>query len=304
MRHLICFSVFFFSMTIFALNGHSSENFQRLFEKELSKEVDVRSPLGIPKVITIVLDPGHGGKDTGAIGVNGIKEKTVVLAIAKKLAQQIKKQKNIRVVLTRSGDYFIPLRERLRIARKNNADLFIAIHADAHFDKEAEGVSVYALSERGATSEAARWLAQRENHSELDEVELDELQDDSKQLRAVLIDLAQTATIRDSVNLGAQVLSALDDISSLHYREVEQAPFVVLKSPDIPSILVETGFITNFKEEARLKSPAYQQKIANALWQGIDKYIIKYRLQAKDPKILSATDFPFIVRHQPLALRS
>lgn len=223
-------------------------------------------------IFTVVVDAGHGGKDTGAIGPSGIAEKNIVLAIAKKLAQKINQQPNMRAVLTRDGDYFVTLRNRLMLARKHEADLFVAVHADAYMNALAQGASVYALSSRGATSEAARWLAQRDNYSELGGVELDGLQDDSTMLRSVLIDLAQTATIRDSLRLGKTVLSALSDVSTLHYRRVEQAPFVVLKSPDIPSILVETGFVSNPVEAKRLTDSRYQDQLAQAIMGGISKY--------------------------------
>lgn len=228
------------------------------------------------RLFTIVIDAGHGGKDSGAMGLSGAAEKDVVLAIAKRLANEINKQPNMHALLTRTGDYFVPLRARLKLARKDNADLFVAIHADAYFDNNANGVSVYALSKRGATTEAARWLAQRENYAELDEVELNALQDRSPQLRSVLIDLAQTTTIRDSLRLGNKILDALDDISLLRYKHVQQAPFVVLKSPDIPSILVETGFISNPREEKRLTDVRYQEKLAKALCQGITLYVKTY----------------------------
>jgi N-acetylmuramoyl-L-alanine amidase len=225
---------------------------------------------------TVVIDAGHGGKDPGAVGVKGATEKDVVLAIAKQLAFLINQQPNMRAALTRNGDYFVPLRDRLKLARKGKADLFIAIHADSYFNKSATGVSIYALSQRGATSEAARWIAKRENYSELGGVDLGELQDQSYLLRSVLIDLAQTATITDSLRLGTAMLGSLDQVTDLHYSRVEQAPFVVLKSPDIPSVLVETGFISNPKEELRLSSQEYQNKVANALFNGIRTYLKKY----------------------------
>lgn len=227
-------------------------------------------------VYTIVIDPGHGGKDAGALGSQGNQEKNIVLAIAKRLAKKINENKNMRAILTRDSDKFLSLRERLQFTRKNDADVFIAIHADAYFDKSASGASVYALSAHGATSVAARWLAQRENHSELDGVELNELQDRSLMVRSVLIDLAQTTTTRDSLKLGSLLLDTLDNISPLHYAHVEQAPFLVLKSPDIPSVLVETGFITNPKEEKRLSEAWYQEKIAQALHKGVVSYLAKY----------------------------
>ncbi|RDI41509.1 N-acetylmuramoyl-L-alanine amidase [Aquicella lusitana] len=256
------------------------------------------------RLFTLVIDPGHGGKDPGARGPNGIQEKDVVLAIAKQLAKELNSVPGMRTVLTRQGDYYVSLRDRLRIARKYDADLFVAIHADAYFDNSAAGASVYALSQRGATSEAARWLAKRENYSELGDVELNELKDRSLMLRKVLIDLSQTTTIQHSIRLGNKVLDALDEVSSLHYKKVEQAPFVVLKSPDIPSILVETGFITNPREARRLSSSDYQLKVARALRRGIDQYVKAYGAVrvSENSQSLSSPGFHFIVRHQLLAL--
>jgi N-acetylmuramoyl-L-alanine amidase len=236
----------------------------------------LQAPTQRTRPIIVVIDPGHGGKDTGAIGENGTREKDVVLAISKNLADLINQQPGMRAVLTRNGDYFVPLRNRLKLARKGNADLFIAIHADSYFNSRASGASVYALSRRGATSEAARWLAKRDNTSELGGVDLGELEDQSYLLRSVLIDLAQTATVTDSLRLGVSILDSLDALTRLHYTRVEQAPFVVLKSPDIPSVLVETGFISNASEEARLRDKNFQNKIAQALLNGIRSYIKKY----------------------------
>jgi N-acetylmuramoyl-L-alanine amidase len=223
-------------------------------------------------VFTVVLDAGHGGKDSGAKGKSGILEKQVVLAVAKRLRTYLNQLPGMRVILTREKDYFIPLRTRLNIARRARADLFIAIHADGYFDRRARGVSVYALSTHGATSEAARWLAKKDNYAELGGIELSDLQDDSVMLRSVLIDLAQTATIQDSLRLGNQTLAALKKITRLHQKQVEQARFVVLKSPDIPSILVEVGFISHPEEEKRLASAIYQDKLAKALAAGIQQY--------------------------------
>ena len=249
----------------------SDELNDKLMERVEDSQHDLRKAKK-PEIFTIVIDPGHGGKDPGAIGRNGTKEKTVVLSIAKTLMNKLNSIPNVRVVMTRDGDYFIPLRKRLSIARKYKADLFIAIHADAYFERDAQGASVYALSQHGASSEAARWLAERDNYSELDGVELKSLTDRDPILRSVLVDLAQTATISDSIRIGNHVLDALERITPLHHSHVERAPFVVLKSPDIPSILVETGFITNPKEEKRLTNPHYQDEIANALKRGIEKW--------------------------------
>ncbi len=224
----------------------------------------------------IVIDAGHGGKDSGAVGVLGTKEKNVTLRVAKLLADLINRHTHMRAVLTREGDYFVPLRARLKLARKGNADLFIALHADSYFNDQAFGASIYTLSQHGASTEAARWLAQRENYSELGGVDLSELVDQSYLLRSVLIDLAQTATITDSLRLGSVMLSALRTLTRLHYTHVEQAPFMVLKSPDIPSILVEMGFISNANEERRLRDQDYQNKMAEALFNGIRIYLQKY----------------------------
>lgn len=225
----------------------------------------------------VVIDPGHGGGDSGARGRKGTLEKTVVLAVAERLTAKINQSAEMKAILTRRGDYFVPLRERLKLARKGSADVFISIHADAFFNNNARGVSVYAVSPRGASSEAAKWLVQREHYPELDDLPLNNLKDHSLMLRSVLIDLAQTATIRDSLKLGNRMLNALDDLSTLHYKKVEQAPFVVLKSPDIPSVLIETGFITNPDEEHHLRHPAYQDKLADAIWQGLRSYLLANR---------------------------
>jgi N-acetylmuramoyl-L-alanine amidase len=226
--------------------------------------------------IVIVIDAGHGGKDSGAVGPLGTKEKNVTLRVARALAELINQHTRMRAVLTRDGDYFVPLRGRLKLARKGNADLFVALHADSYFNDQASGASVYTLSQHGATTEAARWLAQRENYSELGGVDLSELGDQSYLLRSVLIDLAQTATTTDSQHLGGFMLSSMKRLTRLHYAHVEQAPFMVLKSPDIPSILVEMGFISNEDEELHLRDQAYQNKMAQVLFDGIRLYLKKY----------------------------
>lgn len=227
-----------------------------------------------PRDVVVVIDPGHGGKDPGAKGCSGTQEKDVVLAIARRLQAQINQQPGFRAVLTRKGDYYIGLRERLTLARQYQGDMFIAIHADAHEHLDACGVGVYALSQRGATSEAARWLAQRENSSEfvggLDLTTKDHV------LKSVLIDLSQTQSITASLNMGSVLLENLGKFAPLHHPNVEQAAFVVLKSPDIPSLLIETGFISNTKEERRLRSPGYQEQIASALLMGIKNYFVHH----------------------------
>lgn len=226
--------------------------------------------------VVVVIDPGHGGKDPGAMGRDRRTEKQVVLAIALKLKQLIDRQPGMRAVLTRNGDYYIGLRQRMSIARRNNADIFIAIHADAFNNPASNGASVFALSQTGATSEAARWLAEKENHSELGGVNLAGLDDQNGVIRTVLIDLSQTATIGASLQMGQRVLRQLDSVTRLHNNKVEQARFVVLKSPDTPSILVETGFISNPAEERNLMNPAYQARLSQAIFNGIKGYFSEY----------------------------
>jgi len=222
--------------------------------------------------VIVVLDAGHGGKDSGATGPHRSEEKNVVLAITLKLKQLIDRQPGMHAVLTRSGDYYVGLRDRLDIARKYNGDIFVAIHADAFNNPHSNGASVFALSQGGATSEAARWLAEKENYSELGGVNLGGLDDQNGVVRSVLIDLSQTATINAGLQMGGRVLSQLGNFTRLHNNKVEQARFVVLKSPDIPSILVETGFISNPIEERNLTSSAYQTRLSQAIFQGIKGY--------------------------------
>lgn len=237
------------------------------------------------RTITIVIDPGHGGEDPGALGRGGTQEKDVTLAIAKKLKERIDREPGMRAVLTRDGDYFIPLQMRVHKARRANADLFVSVHADAFIKPHARGSSVFALSERGATSAAARWLATRENDADLiGGVNLD-VKD--RYLKQTLLDLSQTATINDSLKLGKAVLSQLGEINTLHKAQVEQAGFAVLKAPDIPSILVETAFISNPEEEGRLKSDAYQHKMAEAVFQGIKHYFARNPPLARERLVLN-----------------
>jgi len=226
--------------------------------------------------VVVVIDPGHGGKDPGAMGIRRSTEKHVVLAIALQLKRLIDKQPGMRAVLTRNGDYYVGLRERMMIARKYNGDIFVAIHADAFGNHDSHGASVFALSQTGATSEAARWLAEKENYSELGGVNLSSLDDRNGVIRTVLIDLSQTATISASLQMGSQILRGLDRITTLHSQKVEQARFMVLKSPDIPSVLIETGFISNPREEMNLTSPAYQARLTQAIFSGIKGYFWDY----------------------------
>lgn len=225
---------------------------------------------GVNRLFTVVLDPGHGGEDPGAIGASGSYEKNVTLSIARRLKRQIDAQPNMRAVLTRDGDYFVPLHQRVARARRVRADLFVSIHADAFVRPEANGSSVYVLSERGASSSAARWLAQKENDADL--VGGVNLSRQEGHLARTLLDLSQTATINDSFKLGRAMLGELGTINRLHKPEVEQAGFAVLRAPDIPSVLVETAFISNPQEERRLNDEAYQDKMATALMRGIKRY--------------------------------
>lgn len=224
--------------------------------------------------VVIAIDAGHGGEDPGALSpVKGQYEKNVTLAIAKELQRQINAEKGFRGELVRTGDYFIPLRKRTEIARKKGADLFVSIHADAAPRSSAFGASVYALSERGATSETARWLADAENQSDLiggaGNVSLD---DKDKMLAGVLLDLSMTASLTSSLNVGQKVLSNMGRITPLHKRRVEQAGFMVLKSPDIPSILVETGFISNPNEARKLHTASHQQALARSITSGVKQF--------------------------------
>lgn len=223
--------------------------------------------------IVIAIDAGHGGEDPGASGSRGQHEKDIVLAIAKELQRQINSEKGFRAELTRTGDYFIPLRKRTEIARKKGADLFISIHADAAPSKAAFGASVFALSDRGATSETARWLADSENRSDLiggaGNVSLD---DKDRMLAGVLLDLSMTASLSSSLNVGQKVLGNIGRVTPLHKRRVEQAGFMVLKSPDIPSILVETGFISNANEASKLATASHQQALARSIHSGVRQF--------------------------------
>lgn len=220
--------------------------------------------------ITIAIDPGHGGEDPGAIGASGSREKDITLKVAKKLKARIDSDPNMRAVLTRDGDYFIPLHGRVMKARKMQADLFISIHADAFTNPAARGSSVFALSEKGATSASARYLAKKENESDL--IGGVSLNVKDPVLARTLLDLSQTATINDSLKLGKAVLGQIGNINKLHKHHVEQAGFAVLKSPDIPSILVETAFISNPEEERRLNDDEYQERLVASIFDGIQKY--------------------------------
>lgn len=227
----------------------------------------------VDRLVTITLDPGHGGEDPGAVGRGGTYEKHITLAVARRLKAKIDAEPNMRAVLTRDTDYFVPLHMRVQKARRLQSDLFVSIHADAFTRPDANGSSVFVLSERGASSSAARYLAQKENSADLvGGVNLD-VKD--PMLARTLLDLSQTATISDSLKLGKAVLGEIGNINRLHKASVEQAGFAVLKAPDIPSILVETAFISNPEEEKKLNDERYQDKVADAIVAGIRKYFAK-----------------------------
>lgn len=236
--------------------------------------------LQLTRMITIALDPGHGGEDPGAIGSRGNREKDVVLSIAKRLKKKIEEQPNMRVMLTRDADFFVPLGMRVQKARKVQADLFISIHADAFVQPTARGSSVFALSEKGASSTAARWLANKENSADM--IGGVNIKTHDKQLASVLLDLSTTAQINDSLRIGNAVLREIGGINKLHKGAVEQAGFAVLKAPDIPSILIETAFISNPEEEAKLTDNSYQDDMADAIMTGIKKYFSKNPPLAKN----------------------
>lgn len=233
------------------------------------------------RLITIAIDPGHGGEDPGAVGKRGTLEKNVTLAIARRLAALIAAESNMRVMLTRDADYFVPLAARVAKARRVQADLFVSIHADAWIRPDARGSSVFALSERGATSTAAAWMARRENDADL--VGGVNIGNQESQLARVLLDLSTTAQINDSLQVGGTVLRELERVNRLHKPRVEQAGFAVLKAPDIPSILIETAFISNPDEELRLKDEDYQHSMALAVFNGIKRHFAKHPPAARGP---------------------
>lgn len=226
--------------------------------------------------IIVVVDPGHGGKDPGAVGAKGEREKDVVLSIAQLLAKRLKREKGFDVKLVRNDDFFVPLRKRVEIARKHKADMFISVHADAAPRLTASGASVYCLSEGGATSATARFMAQRENGADLlGATSLLNLKDKDPMLAGVILDMSMNATIAASLQLGSTVLGSLAGITTLHQKRVEQAGFAVLKSPDVPSILVETGFISNARDSQRLVTARHQQAVADGLFEGLQRYFQK-----------------------------
>ncbi|NJD25697.1 MAG: AMIN domain-containing protein [Betaproteobacteria bacterium] len=228
----------------------------------------------VDRLVTITLDPGHGGEDPGAIGKGGSREKDVTLEVARRLKRRLDAEPNMRAVLTRDADFFVPLQTRVQKARRVQSDLFLSIHADAWIRPDARGSSVFVLSERGATSAQARMLAQRENEADL----IGGINLGSKDvfLARTLLELSQTATINDSLKLGKYLLASLGNVNTLHKNNVEQAGFAVLKAPDIPSALIETAFISNPEEERRLNDDAYQEKLAEAIVKGIREYFVKH----------------------------
>ena len=226
----------------------------------------------VDRLIVVALDPGHGGEDPGATGPNGLREKDVVLQVALQLRERINALPGMRAMLTRDADFFVPLHDRVRKARRVQADLFVSIHADAFQTPEARGASVFALSQGGATSSAARWMANKENAADL-VGGMNTAKDPA--LARALLDMSTTAQIKDSLKLGSEVLGQIGKVGRLHKGSVEQAGFAVLKAPDVPSILVETAFISNPDEEAKLRDPVYQEQLVAALTAGIQRYFAK-----------------------------
>jgi N-acetylmuramoyl-L-alanine amidase len=227
----------------------------------------------IARLVIVALDPGHGGEDPGAIGPTGLREKDVVLDVALQLRSKLNAQPGMRAFLTRDADFFVPLGERVAKARRVQADLFVSIHADAYIRPEARGASVFALSTRGASSSTARWMAQKENAADL--VGGVNLKVADSQVMRAMLDMSTTAQIKDSLVVGREVLAGIGRVGALHKRQVEQAGFAVLKAPDIPSILVETAFISNPDEEARLRDPRFRAELVEALATGIRRYFAK-----------------------------
>jgi len=254
-------------------------------EAQKPKAPDKSKASKVARLAIIVIDAGHGGEDPGATGRHGSREKNITLTIARRLKGLVDAEPNMRALLTRDGDYYLPLHVRVDKARKVKADLFVSIHADAFIRQHARGSSVFALSERRATSEAASWLAKKENEADLvGGVNLD-IKD--VYLKKTLLDLAQTATIDHSLRLGDLVLRRLGAVNNLHRPRVQQASFAVLKAPDVPSILVETAFISNPREEKRLNDESYQNKLARAVLDGIRDYIVKHPPRPSSPLALN-----------------
>lgn len=262
-------------------NGEYGNRLVIDLEEPQAQQAQARQPLkrlqqdsSAVREVVIAIDAGHGGEDPGATGRGGTREKDVVLAIARRLETLVRRTPGMRPVMVRDGDYYIGLRQRIATAREQRADMFVSIHADAFRDARARGASVFALSQRGASSEAARWLADRENAADLvGGVSLDDKDD---VLASVLLDLSLTGTIEASLELGDYVLDQLKRVGQVHKRRVHQAGFVVLKSPDIPSILVETAFISNPNEERKLRDAAHQERLAQSIMGGIQAYFNRH----------------------------
>ena len=235
------------------------------------------------RLLTIAIDPGHGGEDPGAIGKRGSREKDIVLSISRKLKAQIEQEPDMRSYLTRDGDYFVPLHTRVNKARRVKADLFVSVHADAFVRPNARGASVFALSQQGASSTAARWLANKENSADM--IGGLNIKSQDRQVAQLLLDMSTTAQIKDSLKLGDAVLKQIGSFAKLHKPHVEQASFAVLKAPDVPSILIETAFISNPEEEARLNDQEYQEQIASSILKGIKNYFAKNPPVAKSRQI-------------------
>jgi N-acetylmuramoyl-L-alanine amidase len=245
--------------------------------------------------VVVVIDAGHGGEDPGASGRGGAREKDVVLAIARKLATEIDNQRGMRAVLVRDGDYFVSHRKRMEIARDARADFFISIHADSYRDPTAKGATVYMLSDKGASDEAALLLAQRENASDL--IGGVSLADKDQTLARVLLDLSQSAALNASMAAGQRLIRRMSAVTAMRRREVQQAPFLVLKSPDIPSLLVETAYISNPREEATLRSTKYQSALALAIRQGIVDYFATNPPEGSYLAQNPVVESPQLVRH-------
>ncbi len=268
-----------------AATGHADAVEVPLAEElaKVNKPVPEQEQNGsLARDVVIAIDAGHGGEDPGSIGPSRTHEKVIALIIAKKLAAKINRVHGMRAVLIREGDYFISLRDRIRKARQHKADLFVSIHADSFRDSRVSGSSVYVLSQRGASSEHAKWLAERENASDL--IGGVKLEDKDNVLASVLLDLSQTASLEASIDVADRVLGGLKKIGNLHKKRVESAAFAVLKSPDIPSLLVEAAYISNPSEEKKLLSPAFQDTLTNAILDGLVGY---FRLQAPENTIMA-----------------
>ncbi|HKK15585.1 MAG TPA: N-acetylmuramoyl-L-alanine amidase [Gammaproteobacteria bacterium] len=260
-----------------------------LFNKQAEEEEEIKQAAINPlpdrtRDVIVAIDAGHGGEDPGAMGPSGTREKDIVLDISRQLAQMVNNERGMRALLVRQGDYYLPLRKRMEKAREHKADLFISIHADAFRDPRVSGSSVYILSQRGASSEAARWLAEQENASDLvGGVSLDV---NDNILASVLLDLSQTASLEASIDVADRVLSGLKSVGKVHKRHVQSAGFAVLKSPDIPSILIETAYISNPREEKNLRNNHFQEKLAGAILTGLRGYFSEH---APEGTLLAST---------------